>query len=618
MNMKPLRSLRGSPSAPAGSTGHSRIPAGSRLLTGGAAACIWLVDVPDMTERKCVLKVIRFDVEGLKLARNPRASITQWLNPRTVEELWEEFTNRLKSKLDQWEPLAHENLVRILGATENLDLYTEYLAGGAAPQYLAKYPNDSIPLRKRMIGDVLSGLNYLHSQQPPVIHGCIRMDKLFVDSNVARHHYHTATVSPMDSNASTPSPLSNENDPAFRPAHPPRSDTLSHISAPLVSEIILSNGLDVSESLQQQVAEQSPDGKRCLVTRDMEQLRCCHVLEPTIDPVKLQRLKLARGSTEEGLDVHISSNLLWLREDIHRSFSSFDWALVPTWNVLREMVASEGVRGNGPLSKHYIEFFEAKTWEYHFVPLRPSPTAFERSGDSLGDYTTHSYPFPDLEPLKSHVSPFFAVYNAGRKARYHKKKKERDPRSDTSILPQYDQHLNICALIYASWSKETSESSLPHISRPRRNRCYLASSSGESPSETSEEQYLYRDEQIQRRAFAAHDFPQSHSDVGDSHSHKHIATTSILDQYLPAPEESVHSSTSDQHLRAIPSGVDMTFYHWAIIYVWVAKVNSSVPLENPDQGGTEQAKQLLVEYGYEEARSPLNLSENRLLGNVFT
>ncbi|CAE6441498.1 unnamed protein product [Rhizoctonia solani] len=151
-----------------------RVPAGSELLAFGAAADIWLVDTPDVDVHKCILKVIRMSVEAMKVKCNAQGS-------RTAEQLWGEFVCAYKSKLNQWEPLAHENVVRVLGVNEALDLRVEYLSRGTASQYLAAHPNDSIPLRKRMIGDVLAGLTYLHSRQPPVIHGSIRMDKLFVD-----------------------------------------------------------------------------------------------------------------------------------------------------------------------------------------------------------------------------------------------------------------------------------------------------------------------------------------------------------------------------------------------------------------------------------------------------
>ncbi|CAE6444352.1 unnamed protein product [Rhizoctonia solani] len=139
------------------------VPTGGKFLTTGAAADIWLVDAPDGDKRKYVLKAIRVSPGQLK---------------RTQQQ-----PTTFRSRVNQWEPLAHENLVRILGASQRLDLYTEYLSGGAASEYLVKHPNNSVALRKRMIGDVLAGLNYLHAQQPPVIHGSIRMAKLFVDSN---------------------------------------------------------------------------------------------------------------------------------------------------------------------------------------------------------------------------------------------------------------------------------------------------------------------------------------------------------------------------------------------------------------------------------------------------
>ncbi|CAE6444284.1 unnamed protein product [Rhizoctonia solani] len=153
------------------------VPTGGKFLTTGAAADIWLVDAPDGDKRKYVLKAIRVSPGQLKRTQQ------QPTHPPTAEQMWEEFVDTFRSRVKQWEPLAHENIVRILGASQRLDLYTEYLSGGAAPEYLAKHPDGSVALRKRMIGDVLTGLNYLHAQQPPVIHGSIRMDKPFVDSN---------------------------------------------------------------------------------------------------------------------------------------------------------------------------------------------------------------------------------------------------------------------------------------------------------------------------------------------------------------------------------------------------------------------------------------------------
>ncbi|CAE6514096.1 unnamed protein product, partial [Rhizoctonia solani] len=118
------------------------IPAGGEFLAHGAAADVWLLPGKHHSYGKALLT----------------------------------------TKVDQWKPVAHANVVQILDINERLDLRVEYLANGPAPQYLARGSPDHIPLRKRMIEDILSGLNYLHSQSPPVVHGCIRMDKLFVDT----------------------------------------------------------------------------------------------------------------------------------------------------------------------------------------------------------------------------------------------------------------------------------------------------------------------------------------------------------------------------------------------------------------------------------------------------
>ncbi|CAE6501352.1 unnamed protein product [Rhizoctonia solani] len=109
------------------------------------------------------------------------------------------------------------------------------------------------------------------------------------------------------------SPPRDRNDATFE-LEPPlsfRSDILSDISAPSVSKGVLPAGSHVSESLQQEVIQQAPGGKRCLVTCDVEQLHCCHVIEQSIDPIKLQKLATAWGCMTEGIDVNNYSNLLW-------------------------------------------------------------------------------------------------------------------------------------------------------------------------------------------------------------------------------------------------------------------------------------------------------------------
>ncbi|KDN34926.1 hypothetical protein RSAG8_12016, partial [Rhizoctonia solani AG-8 WAC10335] len=172
-----------------------RVPPRGEFLAHGAAAEVWLVDTPGMDGSKCVLKIVRLSLETLQDNHDPKASaitlhchvpmlylMTLEQGPKKASELWKDFINAFRSKVDQWKPLAHPNVVQMLGIYGACDLYVEHVANGTARQYLAERSNHHIPLRMRMIGDILSGLDYLHSRDPAVVHGCIRMDKLFVDS----------------------------------------------------------------------------------------------------------------------------------------------------------------------------------------------------------------------------------------------------------------------------------------------------------------------------------------------------------------------------------------------------------------------------------------------------
>ncbi|KAJ1301298.1 hypothetical protein OPQ81_003702 [Rhizoctonia solani] len=92
-----------------------RVPAGGEFIAHGAAAEVWLVNAPRTDDRKCVLKIIRLCPETLKVLYGPKGS-------EKGVQLWEDFKSVFRSKVDQWKPLAHINVVRILGLDESLGL----------------------------------------------------------------------------------------------------------------------------------------------------------------------------------------------------------------------------------------------------------------------------------------------------------------------------------------------------------------------------------------------------------------------------------------------------------------------------------------------------------------
>ncbi|GAB1527390.1 hypothetical protein RhiTH_010565 [Rhizoctonia solani] len=115
-----------------------------------------------------VLKAVRMSLESLRENLNPKSS-------KGATELWEVFTSAFLSKVEQWKALRHTHVISLFGLQAELVIYTEFCVNGTATQYLSQHPEDHISRRKSMISEVLAGVNYLHLQNPPVIHGCICM-----------------------------------------------------------------------------------------------------------------------------------------------------------------------------------------------------------------------------------------------------------------------------------------------------------------------------------------------------------------------------------------------------------------------------------------------------------
>ncbi|KDN47249.1 hypothetical protein RSAG8_03728, partial [Rhizoctonia solani AG-8 WAC10335] len=390
----------------------------------------------------------------------------------------------------------------------------------------------------------------------------------------------------MEFNTPTPSPLTDPNDPTFDPRPPSRRGTRSNLSAASAPKTVVSGGSCVSESVEEVLKILAPDGKRCLVTRDVAQIECCRVIARHSPIATLKKPERAWGIRSEDPCLSLDLNLLWLRKEMHGRFENFDWALVPTMKVLKEMVYFGFHRVGGPSSSNYLEKFADKIWDYHFVPFRRSPIVFERYDDSPQGYAAHDYPFANLGLLRSHVHPFFAVYNAGEKAIYHKKKKA-EPNWDTDIPLGFEECLDVCVKLFNSWNKDALETLQPDVtSQPPRNPSHPPSTSGGRSRERSQQQAQDRDARAKRRRIdpAAHDPRQSSSGTGAPHGRERMTATSVTDQYLTTPELSVYSGDRENRLGIICSGTSLPSCHWTGVDDWAAGVESSAPCEDPYQG----------------------------------
>jgi len=94
------------------------------------------------------------------------------------------FRARLEEELDICKRLRHPNIISFLGTDyedNNLYIYLEFAAGGSLASVLHEFG----PLGERLLQPatrgLLEGLNYLHTQDPPVVHRDIKGANILVD-----------------------------------------------------------------------------------------------------------------------------------------------------------------------------------------------------------------------------------------------------------------------------------------------------------------------------------------------------------------------------------------------------------------------------------------------------
>ncbi|KAG8715197.1 hypothetical protein FRC09_016827 [Ceratobasidium sp. 395] len=146
------------------------------FLDRGAAADIWLVETP---ESKYILKVLRLNLAYFSMSHTKKNSHG---GTNRQDAPAQQFTQHFRSKAGAWSSLQHQNVIMVFGLGERLDLRVEFCENGTARKYLERHNNDIIR-KKLMIQHILEGMNYLHSQSPPIVHGCLRADKVFVTAD---------------------------------------------------------------------------------------------------------------------------------------------------------------------------------------------------------------------------------------------------------------------------------------------------------------------------------------------------------------------------------------------------------------------------------------------------
>lgn len=120
------------------------------------------------------------EYEGIEVAWNQVKLYDFLQSPEDLERLYCEI-HLLKT-------LKHENIMKFYtswvdAANRNINFVTEMFTSGTLRQYRLKHRKVNIRAVKHWCRQILKGLFYLHSHNPPVIHRDLKCDNIFVNGN---------------------------------------------------------------------------------------------------------------------------------------------------------------------------------------------------------------------------------------------------------------------------------------------------------------------------------------------------------------------------------------------------------------------------------------------------
>jgi WNK lysine deficient protein kinase len=102
------------------------------------------------------------------------------LDDATMQKITDEMSKGLQ--------LEHPNIIKCFRCwhdTENhcINLITEFFTSGNLRDYRQRHKHLELKAVRKWARQILSGLDYLHLKQPPVIHGDLRCDKIYINGH---------------------------------------------------------------------------------------------------------------------------------------------------------------------------------------------------------------------------------------------------------------------------------------------------------------------------------------------------------------------------------------------------------------------------------------------------
>lgn len=122
-----------------------------------------------------------FDTQiGIDVAWSKICAEPHHLSAAQLREIVEEMTKGVE--------LEHPNIIKCFKCWEDhehncINLITELFTSGNLRQYRNLHKHLDLKAVKRMARQILRGLDYLHSKEPPIMHGDLRCDKIYVNGH---------------------------------------------------------------------------------------------------------------------------------------------------------------------------------------------------------------------------------------------------------------------------------------------------------------------------------------------------------------------------------------------------------------------------------------------------
>ncbi|XP_050228315.1 serine/threonine-protein kinase WNK8 isoform X2 [Mercurialis annua] len=120
------------------------------------------------------------EIDGIEVAWNQVCIEDVLKSPDQLERLYSEV-HLLKT-------LKHENIMKFYNSwvdddNKTINMITELFTSGSLRKYRKKHKNVDIKAIKNWARQILRGLYYLHSHNPPIIHRDLKCDNVFVNGN---------------------------------------------------------------------------------------------------------------------------------------------------------------------------------------------------------------------------------------------------------------------------------------------------------------------------------------------------------------------------------------------------------------------------------------------------